>query len=76
MQKEELPITDLEEIRSRFDQVIPVVSHLEVRLPKKPLIPKNIGDSLGGPQRQLWKESLCVQYEKNKVLALSKLPSQ
>ena len=37
--------TDLEEIRSIFDQVRPVVSHLEVRLPKKPPTPKNIGDA-------------------------------
>ena len=35
--------TDLEEIRSRFDQVRPVVSHIEVRLPKKPTTPNNIG---------------------------------
>ena len=47
--------TDLEEIRSRFDQVRPVVSHLEVRLPNKPPTPNNIGDALGGPQRQFWK---------------------
>ena len=66
--------TDLEGIRSRFDQVRPVVSHLEVRLPNKPPTPKNIGDSLGGHQRQLWKEALFVQYDKNKMLALSKLP--
>ena len=32
--------TDIEEIRSRFDKVRPVVSHLEVR------------ETLGGPQRQ------------------------
>ena len=37
--------TDLEEIRSRLDQVRPVVSHLEVRFPKKPPTPKNIGDA-------------------------------
>ena len=30
---------DLEEIFSTFDQVRPVVSHLEVRLPYKPLTP-------------------------------------
>ena len=60
--------TDLEEIRSRFDQVRPVVSHLEARLPKKPPTPKNIGDALGGPQRQLWKEALFVQYDKNKYI--------
>ena len=43
--------TDLEEILSRFDQVRPLVSHLEFRLLKKPPTPKNIGDALGGPQR-------------------------
>ena len=42
-------ITDLEEIRSRFDQVRPVVSHLEVRLQKKHTAPNNIGDAVGGP---------------------------
>ena len=47
--------TDPEEIRSRFDQVRPVVSLLEVSLPKKPPTPKNIGEALGGPQRQLYK---------------------
>ena len=41
--------TDLEEIRSRFDQVGPVVSHLELRLTKKPPTPKNVDDDLGGP---------------------------
>ena len=53
--------TYLEEICSRFDQVRPVVSHLQVLLPKKPLTPNNLGDALGGPQRQFWKESLFVQ---------------
>ena len=46
---------DLEEIRSIFDQVRPVISHLEVRLPKTPPTPKNIGDALGGPQRKFRK---------------------
>ena len=45
--------TDLEEICSRFDQVKPVVSHLEVCLSKKPPTPKNIGEALGIPQRKL-----------------------
>ena len=40
--------TDLKEICSRFDQVRPVISHLEVSLPKKPPIPKNIGYALHG----------------------------
>ena len=47
--------TDLEEIRSRFYQVRPVVSYLEVRLPKKPTTSNNIGEGLSGPQRKLWK---------------------
>ena len=42
--------TYLEEIRSRFDQIRPVISHLEFSLPKKPPTPKNIGDALGVPQ--------------------------
>ena len=41
--------TDLEEIRFRFDQVRPVVSHLEARLPEKPTTAKNIGEGLKGP---------------------------
>ena len=68
--------TDIEEIRSRFDQVRPVVSHLEVRLPKKPPTPKNIGDALGGPQRQLCKEALFFNMTRIKMLDLSQLPSQ
>ena len=67
--------TDLEEIRSRFDQVRPVVSHLEVRLPKKPPTQNNIGDALGGPQRQFWKESIFVQYDKNKNVSLLSAPT-
>ena len=43
--------TDIEEILSRFDQVRPVVSHLEFCLRKKPPTPKNVVDALGGPQR-------------------------
>ena len=51
-----------------------MVSHLEVRLPKKPPTPKNIGDDLCGPQRQLWKEALFVQYDKNKNFSLLSAP--
>ena len=61
---------DLEEIHSRFDQVRPVVSHLEVRLPKKTLTPNNIGEALGGLQRQFCKEALFVLYDKNNRLQL------
>ena len=48
--------TDLEEIRSIFDQVRPVVSHIKVHLTNKPPTPNNIGEGLKGPQRQLWKK--------------------
>ena len=44
--------TDLEDILSIFDQVIPVVSHLAFRIPKKSTTPKNIGGGLKFPQRQ------------------------
>ena len=47
-----------------------MVSHLEVRFPKKPPTPNNIGDALGGPQRKFWKEALFVQYDKNKNFSL------
>ena len=65
---------DLEEIRYIFDQVIPVVSHLEVRLPKKPPTPKNIVEGLKGPQRQFWKEAILVKYDKNKKSSLLSAP--
>ena len=62
--------TDIEYIISRFDQVRPVVLHLEVCLQKKPHKPNNIGEGSKVPQRQLWKEDLFVQYEKNKNFSL------
>ena len=64
----------LEDISSIFDQVRPEVSYLEFRLPHKPLTPNNIGEALKGPQRQLRKESLCVQYYKNKNASLLSAP--
>ena len=57
--------TYLEDICSIFDQVRPVVSHLEVRTPKKPPTPKNIGEGLKVPHRKLCKEALFFQYDKN-----------
>ena len=51
-----------------------MVSHIEVRLPNKPPTPKNIGEALGGPQRQFWKEALFVQYDKNKNVSLLSAP--
>ena len=68
--------TDLEDIHSIFDQFRPVVSHIEVRLPKKPPTPKNIGEGLKRAQRKFWKEALFVQYYKNKkiILLLAPIP--
>ena len=51
-----------------------MVSHLEVFIQKKPPTPNNIGDALSGPQRQFWKESLLVQYDKNKNVILLSAP--
>ena len=62
--------TNIEEISSIFDQVRPVVSHLEFHLPNKPPTPKNIGEGLKGFQRQYWKEALFVKYYKNKKFTL------
>ena len=66
--------TDLEEIHSRLYQVRPVVSHLEVRLQKKPPTPSNISDDLGGRQIKFWKVDLFVQYDKNKHFILLSAP--
>ena len=38
--------TDLEDICYVFNKVKPVVSHVKIRLPKKPLTPKNICECL------------------------------
>ena len=51
-----------------------MVSHLEVRLPKKPPTPNNIGDALGGSKRKFWKEALFVQYDKNKNFSILSNP--
>ena len=44
--------TDIGDIRSRFYQVKPVISHLKFSLPKKPPTPKRIGEILKCPQKQ------------------------
>ena len=56
----------IEYIRSKFDQVIPVVSHIEVSLPEKTITPNNIGEAIKGPHKQIWKESLFMKYYKNR----------
>ena len=62
--------TDLEDICYIFDQVRPVVSHLEFRLQKKHATPKNIDEYLKVPWRKLRKEALVVNYDKNKNVSL------
>ena len=47
-----------------------VVPHLGFSLSEKPLTPKNLGEYLKGPQRQLCKEVSCFQYDKNKKFSL------
>ena len=51
---------------TRFDKLIPVVSHIEVSLQYKYTTPNNFGEALKGPQRKLWKEALFLKYENNK----------
>ena len=63
--------TYIEYIRSKFDQVIPVVSHIE-----KTITPINIGEAIKGPHKQIWKEALFVKYEKNKYSNFFQLPYQ
>ena len=65
----------IEYICSRFDQIRSMVSHIEVRLPNKPPRPNTIGWGLSGPQRQLWKEALFVQYYNNKNVSLLSAPT-
>ena len=50
----------MEDIWYRFDQVRSVISHLEFRLPEKPLNPNNIDEDLKGTQRKRWKEALFL----------------
>ena len=67
--------TYIENICSIFDQARPVVSHLEVRLPKKLPTPDNIGEGLKGSHIKLWKEALFVQYKnKNESLISASTP--
>ena len=66
--------TYLERIYSRFDQVRPLVSHIEVHLPEKPPKPKNIGEGLRSPQRKFWKEALFVYYDKKKDISFLSAP--
>ena len=68
--------TDLEGIRTIFDQVLPLVSHIEVYLPEKKLNLNNIGESLKDPQHQLQKEFLFVNYDnkENVKLILDSIP--
>ena len=57
---------DLEYIWSKFDQVIPMVSHIEVSLPEKNIDPNKIGEAIKGPHNKTLKEALFLKYDKNK----------
>ena len=59
-------MTYLEYIWSTFDQVIPVVLHIEFSLPKKPITSNSIDEAIKGPHKQIWKEALFLKYDKNK----------
>ena len=67
--------TDLEEIRSRFDQFRPVVSHPGVHIQKKYTTSKNIGEGFKGPQRQFWEKASFLQYDTKKFSAFFRIPS-
>ena len=67
---DDLPDNIFLRFHSRFDQVRPVVSHLDFFLLYKPLIPKKIGEYPKGPQKQLLKEDIFVKYEENKSVSL------
>ena len=62
VQEEEIPMHIYRKIRSIFDKIRPVVSHLDVWLHEKTMVSKNIGESLKPPQSQLRKEALFVSY--------------
>ena len=63
-------MTDIEYIWSKFDQVIPVVSHIIFSHPEKPKTPNNIDEAIKGPHKQIWKEALFVKYNNNKSSTL------
>ena len=63
--------TYLEYIWSKFAQVIPVVSHIDVSLPEKPTTPNNIGEAIKCPHKQIWEEASFVKYDKNKLSTFS-----
>ena len=66
---------DLEYIYSIFDQVRPVLSHIEFHLPKKPTTLKIIVEGSKFHHRQARKEVLSVQYDKNKNTSIISAPA-
>eukprot|EP00978_Attheya_sp_CCMP212_P034382 scaffold143848_cov34-Attheya_sp.AAC.1 len=56
--------TNFQELRSQFDQMRPVISHL-ASFPKRPTKYTNIGECLKSAERSCWKEALYAQYDKN-----------
>ena len=69
-------MTYLEYIWSKFDPVIPVVSNIEVNLPDNYITPNSIGEAIKGLHKQIWKEDLFVNYDKNKSSTFFWLPYQ
>ena len=66
--------TYIEEIRSIFYQVWPVVSHIEICLPENFKTPKNIGEALKGPKRKFWKGYLSFSVITTRILTLFQTP--
>ena len=64
----------MEELRSRFDQIISVVSNFEVWPPHKEIVPKNIGVNLKVLQLHLYKEDCFVKCDKNNNINLPSAP--
>jgi hypothetical protein len=50
-------MTNFQELRSQFDQMRPVISHL-ASFPKRPTKYSNIGECLKSAERSCWKEAL------------------
>ena len=67
---------EIEDICSIFDQVRPVVSHIEICLPEELPTPNNIVKGLKGPRRKLWKESLSLHYDKENLSNFFWIPYQ
>ena len=66
--------TDIEDIPSIFDQFRHMVSNLECNLQEKLLTPKNIGEALKDPLKQLCKKIYQCNTTRIKISALFRIP--